>query len=122
MGRIVHFEFYCDDPQRAASFYENALGWKVEKWDGPVDYWLLTTGDPSEPGIDGAVALKSEGYEQTINTVDVDSVDDVSAKVIANGGEVIRQKQPVPGVGWLAYCKDTEGNIFGLMQSDPEAR
>ena len=20
---------------------------------------------------------------------------------------------PVPGVGWLAHCKDTEGHIFG---------
>jgi predicted enzyme related to lactoylglutathione lyase len=28
---------------------------------------------------------------------------------------------PIPGVGWLAYCKDTEGNIFGLMQADPKA-
>ncbi len=30
-------------------------------------------------------------------------------------------KMAVPGVGWLAYCKDTEGNIFGFMQSDETA-
>jgi hypothetical protein len=29
---------------------------------------------------------------------------------------------PVPGVGWLAYCKDTEGNIFGMMQADKSAK
>jgi predicted enzyme related to lactoylglutathione lyase len=28
---------------------------------------------------------------------------------------------PVPGVGWLAYYKDTEGNIFGVMQDDRQA-
>jgi predicted enzyme related to lactoylglutathione lyase len=28
---------------------------------------------------------------------------------------------PIPGVGWLAYCKDTEGNVFGIMQDDPQA-
>jgi predicted enzyme related to lactoylglutathione lyase len=28
----------------------------------------------------------------------------------------------VPGVGWLAYFKDTEGNIFGIMQNDPNAK
>jgi predicted enzyme related to lactoylglutathione lyase len=28
---------------------------------------------------------------------------------------------PIPGMGWLAYCKDTEGNIFGMMQNDPNA-
>jgi predicted enzyme related to lactoylglutathione lyase len=27
----------------------------------------------------------------------------------------------VAGVGWLAYGKDTEGNIFGVMQADPTA-
>ena len=31
-------------------------------------------------------------------------------------------KMPIPGVGWLAYLKDTEGNVFGLMQSDPSAK
>jgi predicted enzyme related to lactoylglutathione lyase len=29
---------------------------------------------------------------------------------------------PIPGVGWLAYAKDTEGNLFGLMQPDPATR
>ena len=29
---------------------------------------------------------------------------------------------PVQGVGWLMYCKDTEGNIFGMMESDENAR
>jgi predicted enzyme related to lactoylglutathione lyase len=29
---------------------------------------------------------------------------------------------PIPGMGWLAYCKDTEGNIFGMMQGDPNAK
>ena len=24
-------------------------------------------------------------------------------------------------VGWLAYAKDTEGNIFGMMQNDKVA-
>ena len=28
----------------------------------------------------------------------------------------------MPGVGWMAYCKDTEGNTFGLMQPDPNVK
>jgi len=28
----------------------------------------------------------------------------------------------IPGVGWLAYCTDPEGNTFGIMQSDNQAR
>jgi predicted enzyme related to lactoylglutathione lyase len=30
-------------------------------------------------------------------------------------------KMAVPGVGWMAYCKDPEGHIFGIMQPDAAA-
>jgi predicted enzyme related to lactoylglutathione lyase len=29
---------------------------------------------------------------------------------------------PIPTVGWLAYCEDAEGKIFGVIQSDPNAK
>jgi predicted enzyme related to lactoylglutathione lyase len=28
---------------------------------------------------------------------------------------------PVPGMGWFSLCTDTEGNDFGLWQTDPNA-
>jgi len=28
---------------------------------------------------------------------------------------------PVPTMGWFATCSDTEGNEFGLWQTDPNA-
>ena len=41
------------------------------------------------------------------------------AAVKANGGVLLEGPMPIPGVGYLAYCRDTEGNVFGLMQDDP---
>jgi hypothetical protein len=38
------------------------------------------------------------------------------------GGKVVVPKMPVPTVGWLAYAKDTEGNLFGFMQMDANAK
>ncbi len=38
------------------------------------------------------------------------------------GGTVAVPKMPVPGMGWLAYVKDPDGNIVGMMQIDPSAR
>jgi predicted enzyme related to lactoylglutathione lyase len=58
----------------------------------------------------------------TENTIGVASVDEFIAKIEASGGKVVRGKEPVPGVGWLAYCEDTEGNRFGLMEDDSEAK
>lgn len=121
VSRVVHFELPADDPDRAIEFYSKVFGWSFDKWEGPMEYWLITTGPEGEPGIDGGLARREDPATRTENTVDVESIDEAIAKVEANGGNVIRPKGAVPGVGWLAYCEDTEGNRFGLMQSDPEA-
>jgi uncharacterized protein len=122
MPRVIHFEIAADEPERAKSFYEKVFGWKIEKWQGPQDYWLITTGPAEEPGIDGGLARRSDPTTSTENTIGVDSVDAYVAKIEANGGKVLRPKAAVPGVGWLAYCQDSEGNRFGLMQDDPAAK
>ena len=121
MPRVIHFEIAADDPLRAKTFYEQVFGWKIDKWEGPMDYWLITTGPSGEPGIDGGLGKRSEPGSGTENTIGVDSVDDYLAKIVAHGGKVIRPKAAVPGIGWLAYCEDSEGNRFGLMQNDPTA-
>jgi predicted enzyme related to lactoylglutathione lyase len=43
------------------------------------------------------------------------------AAVLKNGGKVVNELHPIPGVGWQAYCADTEGNVFGIHQNDPNA-
>jgi len=52
MPRISHFDIPADDPVRAQKFYADVFDWKFNKWDGPMDYWMVKTGD-SEPGING---------------------------------------------------------------------
>ena len=122
MSRVVHFELAVDDPQRATAFYQNVLGWQAQKWDGPVDYWMLMTGPEGEPGINGALTPRQPDWPGVVNTVDVDDLDSVVAAVRVNGGQVFEARIAVPGVGYLAYVADTEGNIFGMMQADPSAQ
>ncbi len=121
MPRVVHFEIPAADPERAAKFYEDAFGWKIKKWKGQMDYWLVVTGDRSEPGIDGGI-MKRGDVKSVTNTIDVPSVDDFIDRIEAAGGAVIAPKMPVPGVGWFAYCADTEGNLFGIMENDANAK
>jgi uncharacterized protein len=121
MSRVIHFEITADDPERAVQFYSQVFGWDIHKWDGPQDYWLATTGETSTPGIDGAIMGRAPNMPPVINTIGVDSVDDSVAKIVANGGKVVEPKMPIPGIGYFAYCLDTEGNAFGVMQSDPSA-
>ncbi len=49
MSRVVHFEIHVDDPNRASKFYTDVFGWKFNKWEGPMDYWLISTGDSIMP-------------------------------------------------------------------------
>ena len=48
---------------------------------------------------------------------ETDDIDAELAKVRELGGQA-EDKQPIPGVGWFAGCKDPEGNAFSLFQSD----
>jgi predicted enzyme related to lactoylglutathione lyase len=122
MPRPIHFEIPAENPQRAIDFYTKVFGWKFNKWEGPMDYWLISTGNPSEPGIDGGLMPRRDPAQPCVNTVGVENLDRTVETVLASGGSMALAKMPVPGVGWLAYCKDTEGHIFGMMQNDPSAK
>jgi hypothetical protein len=127
VGRVVHFEIHADNPERAAEFYGNLFGWKLTRWDGPVDYWLVVTGPDGTPGINGGMIRRphprsgNDGVIAYVCTVDVDDLDESFDKALQLGGAVALPKMPVPGVGWLAYVKDSEGNVLGLMQPDAKA-
>ncbi|HLL72807.1 MAG TPA: VOC family protein [Pyrinomonadaceae bacterium] len=120
MPRVIHFELGADDPERAVKFYDEVFGWKTQKWDGPQSYWLLMTGEEGQPGINGGLMNRSDNPlpTSTINTIDVPSVDDYTQKITEHGGKVVIPKGTVPGIGYIAYCEDTEGNVFGIMQFD----
>ena len=126
MSRVVHFEIHADDPQRAVTFYHDLFDWQINKWEGPADYWLITTGPVTEPGIDGAIVqrrgpINGDSVIAYVCTIDVPSVDEAIAKITSHGGTIALPKMAIPHVGWVAYAKDTEGNIFGVMQSDHSA-
>jgi len=124
MPRVVHFDIDSDDPQRAIGFYSGVFDWKFEKWEGPMEYWLVTTGPDEEPGINGGMGVRTEGglsFNTYRNTIEVPDADEYAARVREGGGQTLMDKMAIPGVGWFVPCVDTEGNHFGLMQSDESA-
>lgn len=120
MARVIHFEIPADQPERAAAFYRSVFGWEFQKWDGPMPYWLVMTGKDG-PGIDGGLLPRQAPGQGVTNTVGVDSLDEAVATVERHGGTITVPRMAIPGVGWLAYALDTEGNAFGMMQNDPDA-
>jgi predicted enzyme related to lactoylglutathione lyase len=129
MSRPVHFEIQAADPNRAIAFYTALFGWSFNKWAGPADYWLIKTGEAGTMGIDGGLLPRKgppPAAMQSVNayicTIGVDNLDSSLKRLGELGTAVVVPKMAVPGIGWLAYANDTEGNIFGMLQPDAAAK
>ena len=117
MNRPVHFEILADDPDKIAAFYREVLSWEIER-EGPVAYWLVTTGPEDARGINGAIMHRAFP-QAVINTVAVESLQQTLERVNQAGGKVIHGPNEIPGVGMHAYCVDPEGNMFGILEPVP---
>lgn len=137
MNRVVHFEIQATDTERLANFYRDVFGWEIRKWENPsFDYWMVMTGPDikesevaGSPGINGGIVARkgpapngNEPLTSFVCTIHVPSVDDYVKKVEAAGGGLALAKMAIPGLAWLAYCKDIDGNVFGLYEDDKNAR
>ena len=126
MSRVIHFEIHAEEPKRAMTFYRRVFDWRFQRY-GTFDYWLISTGAEGTPGIDGGLMPRKGKIDDRsivayVCTIDVDDIDAAVRLIESAGGELVVARQAVPGVGWNGYAKDTEGNIFGIMQADASAR
>lgn len=122
MPKIVHFEVPADDMDRAKNFYESLFGWKIQPFQEGADYWLISTSEEqAEDQIGGGLMPRQNPNQTIVQYIDVASVDEYMKKVSELNGKVVVPKMPVPGMGYFAVCLDTEGNSFGIWETDPEA-
>jgi predicted enzyme related to lactoylglutathione lyase len=118
-GDFTHIEIPADDVDRAQRFYNGVFGWQLQAVEGYPDYFLFTTPSGEEfPG--GAVGKRGQSApEQVRNYVLVTSIDETVPQVEALGGLIVEPKAEVPGQGWYAVFKDSEGNELALWESAP---
>jgi predicted enzyme related to lactoylglutathione lyase len=127
MPRPTHFEIHAADFDRVQAFYAALFGWTFADVGMP-DYRAIDTG--AGEGINGGLIRRMGpnpdpsaptpvvGY---ICTHNVDDLDACMAKAVALGGSVALPRMEIPGVGALGYLKDTESNIFGVLQPIEDA-
>jgi len=119
-NNLAFFAVHADDLPRAQRFYEKVFGWKFQPW-GPPGFFLIATGDKSDPGVPGALQKRHElvpgqrmtGYECTIAVADINAA---QAAIEANGGKIILGKCEIPTVGFLLKFQDPEGNVACVKQ------
>jgi predicted enzyme related to lactoylglutathione lyase len=109
-------------------FYSSVFGWEFVKFPNAItDYWVVKTGEADQPGIDGGLLRRDIHFEGVgitafVCTIAVTDLEVYLMKVNTSGGQLAVARMPIAGIGWLAYCKDTEGNLFGMMQADAAAK
>lgn len=130
-NRINHFEIHATTPANVIAFYTKLFGWKFEKYPLPtMEYWGIVTGDkPEEGAINGGLiqrmgeaAKDGAAVNAYVCTVTVEHLDEMMDKAEKLGGSVALPKMPIPGMAWLGYCKDNDGNIFGMIENDKNAK
>jgi predicted enzyme related to lactoylglutathione lyase len=122
MPRVIHFEIVADKPERAMKFYKEVFGWEFNKWNGPQEYWLVKTGEDSQPGINGGLTPKmNQGNANTssrvTNTIDVPSVDEFSKKITMGGGKVVSPKMAIPGIGYAKTQKEFRLVLYKVIET-----
>jgi predicted enzyme related to lactoylglutathione lyase len=127
MSPVVHFEIPAEDTRRISSFYENAFGWKTQMLGPDMgNYVLVTTAvSDAKPGapagaIDGGFFPKKPDWpaQHPSIVIAVDDIESAMTRVGKEGGEVLGEPMPIPGIGRYVSFFDTEGNRVSMLQPE----
>src|SRR5947199_10523292 len=101
MNRVTHFEIYTAEPEAVRPFYQDVFGWKFEKFEGgPIEYWLVSTGDDKEPGINGGLTRPREGQQPgTLNTIAVECLASTTKEIEMRDRHNLLWKKARPSLG-----------------------
>lgn len=129
-ARPIHFEIHADDVARAVTFYQDVFGWVFQDWSeyAGAPYFGAVTGEEGSAGINGAIMQRQgdggaagTAVNGAVLTLGCDDYDSLHTAILEAGGQVALPKAALPGMAWQGYYLDTEGNVFGLHQPDPNA-
>jgi predicted enzyme related to lactoylglutathione lyase len=116
-GEVVHLEFPSEDADRAAGFWNGLFGWEFGESVMPEMVYRMAKVSET---LGAAIFPAEERTGHPVMYLDTGDIEASIEKTRELGGTA-EEKSPVPGHGWFAACKDTEGNAFHLWQSDESA-
>ena len=125
-GEVVHFEIPYVKRDRAKKFYSEIFGWKL-KDESEMEYTLVSAGPVDENGrltqpgmINGGMMKRMPKVKAPVVYMSVDDIETTMKKIVEMGGKKITEKTAVQDMGWSAYFQDSEGNVLGMFQTNPE--
>lgn len=122
---VSHFEIPAHDLARAARFYREVFGWRVEPlaWEGHPYFTIRgASGEPTpagKEGIDGGLLPVAAGAEHPLLVIHVSGapLEHCLERIVAAGGWIDQGARPIGTMGFFARFRDPEGNLLGLWQT-----
>jgi predicted enzyme related to lactoylglutathione lyase len=112
-GAMCLNQLNTSDPERAAAFYTEVFGWRIEKVGAePAPYWGIWNG----PGLNGGMMALPAGapVSHWLVYFATEDIDATAARISELGGRVVLPPMPVPG-GRIAVATDPTGAAFAFL-------
>ena len=114
-GHVSYLEIPAADAEQSAAFYEAVFGWNIHRRDSGRVSFDDRSGDLIGAWATDRPASREPGLTPYIY---VDRIDDIVARVVRHGGEVVKPPYP-EGELWVATFRDPAGNLLGIWQAGP---
>jgi uncharacterized protein len=118
---VVHFEILGSDGAALIEFYRSLFGWPIQEHvlPGWPQYGIMEAPDR---GIGGAVgAADAAGGPAVVVYVEVDDPAAYIERATALGGSLVLPVTDLPGAHvTVAWLRDPQGNLLGLLKAGPE--
>jgi hypothetical protein len=115
---MVHLEIPAGDTAKAREFWGGLFGWQWQTMEGsPTEYHMTQFSENTGGAIYAPDPPEKRGPRVYFDVDDINAANSQVGELGGKAGDAL----PVPGMGWFSVCTDTEGNEFGLWQTDPNA-
>lgn len=114
---FIHVEIPSANLQRAASFYHEVFGWKMNYVE-EADYMLFETGG----NINGAFyhSPQHTGKQGVVVYIAVEDIARTLELLQQRGGATVVARTPVDEMGSFALFSDPDGNVLGIWEGNQE--
>lgn len=108
---LCHVEYLVTDIDRAMAFYKSVFDWDFQQF---TDSMVVFGYQGKHIGGLQKVDSVSAGASPSL-WFEVSSLEESVAKGLAAGGTLLKDRHPVPGVGFAVVLADQDGNEVGLV-------
>lgn len=119
-GDFIWYELMTADPDAAAAFYGDVVGWRSRPFDAgiPGGYHIFSAGEEDAGGL---MTLPGGGARPGwIGYVAVRDVNAAAAALVADGATQLVPPTDIPDVGRFAVIADPQGAAFVIMRGASE--